>query len=102
MANATSTFLQGANAANAAMSSAATPFSSAAPVDTAQVLAAISKPEVSNIETLAASLNLSVGSVEPVVEILSAEHLIDQTDHGLQLSDAGERALRYTEISKLP
>jgi predicted transcriptional regulator len=100
MANATSTFLQGANAANAAMGASGPP-ASTAPVDRSQVLAAISKPEVSNLAALASELNVTVGSVSPTVESLSNDGLVETVDDQLHLSASGERALRYINISKV-
>jgi hypothetical protein len=99
MANATSTFLQGANAANAAASPGGQP-APASSVDTVQVLAAISKPQVVTVADVAAALNITSESVTPVVEILSHEGLVETRDDGLHLSDSGERALRYAEIAK--
>jgi DNA-binding MarR family transcriptional regulator len=99
MANATTQFLQGANAANAAVGSSS--LSPEPSLDSATVLAAISKPDVSSLETLATELHVMPGSVSPIVESLSREGLIQGSGDGeLTLSESGERALRYTEISK--
>ncbi len=100
MTNATSNFLQGANAANAAAGSAAP--SSSAPVDTARVLAAISSPEVSDMRTLANALDVTPSNVSPTIDRLSRDGLVIKSDdEKLELSESGERALRYTELSSL-
>ena len=98
MANATSTFLQGANAANAAVGSSTQ--SSSPVLDSAKVLAAISKPEISSLETLASELHVAPGTVSPLLESLSNDGLVQGDGDDLHLSESGERALRYTELSK--
>jgi len=99
MATATSIFLQGANAANAAMS--APSLAAPAPVDATQVLAAIAKPQVSDLASLALALDLTQGSVRPVLETLCSEGLVAAVGDDLKLSDSGQRALRYTALSKI-
>ena len=98
MSKATTTFLQGANAANAAVSAAA----SSAPqvLDDADILAAVENPEVKTIVSLAALLGVGVDAIQLTVDKLTKRGLIEVAGRSLKLSEAGERALRYTSLAK--
>ncbi len=99
MSRASSNFLQGANAANAAAQSARSGPDEQPPEDV-DILAAVDLPEVSDIETLAKYLGIEETKVQPAVRKLSRLGLIDIEGEKLKLSRGGERALRYTSLAK--
>lgn len=98
MSKATSTFLQGANAANAAVSG-----TSASPprvLDEAEILAAVENPEAKTLISLAGLLGVGVEVIQSKVGKLAKQGLIEVSGRSLKLSEAGERALRYTSLAK--
>lgn len=95
MANATSSFLQGANSANSASAAAA------APLDDSAVLAAISRPDVHDLASLASRLDTGQSKVQPAVDSLLEQGFIEHDGATLKLSEAGERALRYMAITRV-
>jgi hypothetical protein len=97
MSRATSDFLESANAANAAAQSAGGP---AETVDIASVLAALEPEDVNDLATLASRLKLAVESVKPIVNGLARRGLVEFEGNSLKLSRAGERAVRYTSMTK--
>ena len=99
MSRATSNFLQGANAANAAAQSVGTD-SSVRPPDDVDVLAAVDMPEVIDMTTLAKQLGVQETAVKPAVYKLRKKGLIEVKGSTLKLSRGGERALRYTSLAK--
>lgn len=95
MANASSTFLRGANA-NAAGLGAEMPIP-----DESAVLAAVGRPDVSDSSSIAKALGTSQQAVAPVLDSLREKRLIDDVDGGgVELSPGGERAVRYLGMSK--
>lgn len=97
MSRATSDFLEGANAANAAAQSAGEPAQGA---DIASILAALEPDDVNDLPTLASRLRMVVESVVPIVRELAKRGLVEFDGEQLKLSRAGERAVRYTSTAK--
>lgn len=95
MTNATSTFLQGANAANAASVS----LSAAPTIDDSAVLAAINRPDVHDLASLASRLETGQSKIQPAVESLSEQGFVESDGNNLKLSEAGQRALRYMSLT---
>jgi DNA-binding IclR family transcriptional regulator len=96
MINTTSSFLQGVIAANVSTSGAT---SASPPADEGAVLAAIKRDDVNDIASLAAQLETGPTKVQPTVDALAEEGLVENDGNTLRLSEAGERALRYMNIS---
>ena len=101
MSNAAANFLQGANAANAAMASSAAGETARPAMDENMLLGALLKLEGCDLEALASELGRPVGEVGPAVEKLSSQGLIEACEPGWKLSRAGERALRYMNLAGL-
>ncbi|HYD36192.1 MAG TPA: hypothetical protein VEA60_01180 [Allosphingosinicella sp.] len=99
MSRASSNFLQGANAANAAAQAAKSDPGGRPPEDV-DVLAAVDLPEVNDIETLAKHFGIEETKVKSAVHKLSKLGLIDMKGVNLKLSRGGERALRYMSLAK--
>jgi DNA-binding MarR family transcriptional regulator len=99
MSRATSNFLQGANAANAAFQSAASEGAEQT-TDDAAILAAVETPEVHDVNSLAVSLGVTAAIAQPIVQKLAKRGLVELVGASLKLSRAGERALRYTSMAK--
>ena len=103
-----STFLKTANVPSSAPPTGLGAASSATPAgvsgfDEGDVLAAVAKPEVSTIESLADALQTTPAAIDPVVTKLSEDGFLNvRSGYGapLTLSDIGERALRYTGMAK--
>lgn len=91
MSNAVSQFLRG--------SSAVAQDGLRTPTD-ADVLSAVKNPKVSDMVALAQSLQSAQTLLEPLVRKLTSEGYITEGAKGLQLSPAGERALRYAKLAK--
>jgi hypothetical protein len=92
MANATSTFLQSANAANG---------SGAISVpDENAVLIAINDPKVSTLADVASQLGSNQQVVTPVVNGLLRSKLIEDDGGQLRLSPAGDLALQFANMAK--
>jgi DNA-binding MarR family transcriptional regulator len=101
MPTATSNFLQGTNAANAAAVSTSTVGHAASlPVDEAQILAAVAEPAVRDLNSLATQLGVAPALISPEVERLSKQGLVEYVGE-LKLSEAGERFLRYADLAGL-
>jgi len=98
MSKASANFLQGANAANAAVSAASA--SSQQLPDDAQILAAVDDGRVTDVVTLSSVLGVAAVIIEPLVEKLVKKGLIESTATSLVLSEAGARALRYINLAK--
>lgn len=95
MANASSTFLRGANA-NAIGSNVESPVP-----DESAVLAAVGKPAFTDTSGIANALGTTQQAVEPLIGSLLDKKLIDSIDGGgFELSPGGERAVRYLRMSK--
>lgn len=96
MPNATSSFLQGVNAANAASQA-----QSGLPtgLDPTALLSRLAKG-AADVATLAASLGASPGQVLDASGALIAEHLAEKDGEFVKLSEVGERAVRYLNIAK--
>lgn len=97
MSKAATNFLQGVNAANAAVSGASA--SSQQGPDDAQILAAVDDERVSDVVTLSSVLGVAAVIVEPIVARLVKKGLIE-SGTSLTLTEAGERALRYINLAK--
>ena len=96
MANATSIFLQSANASNTAAES-----STASDIDEGAVLAAINRPDVVDLPSLAVRLDTGPTKLQPTLERLSQQGFVDVDGNNLKLSEAGERALRYMTLTNI-
>jgi DNA-binding MarR family transcriptional regulator len=101
MSRAASNFLQGANAANAAAAagSGAQAAQAAPTVDDADVLLAVGRLDSPDLGAVASRLGVVEGAVEPTVDKLARQGLVDRVKAKLTLSKAGERALRYMDLA---
>ncbi|HEX8512706.1 MAG TPA: hypothetical protein VF688_06315 [Allosphingosinicella sp.] len=99
MSRASSNFLQGANAANAAARSAKSD-PDAQPPEDVDLLKAVEREEVTDIATLAKHFGIDQSKVESAVGKLSKIGLLETKGGSLKLSRGGERALRYTSLAK--
>lgn len=94
MANPSSNFLRG-------VSDGGSEGSAQLPDETA-ILMAVNKPDPTGVtvETLAAEFRTGTSEVSRVLGPLMSSCLIESAEGGLKLTEAGQRAIRYTNVAR--
>jgi predicted transcriptional regulator len=69
-------------------------------IDEGDVLAPVSRSDVSTMDDVAKVLKTSASQVEPVITKLSKDGCPEAEGAALRLSSVGERALRYISMAR--